>query len=72
MYFCENPTCRNNLELRYTDKGEFELHDYGACFKDEEVQASIEKLIKEQQVLIGPQPAKIYQFPNPIKTQKDR
>lgn len=64
MYFCENPLCPNNLELRYYDKGgRFEVFDYGAIFKNEEFQASVDKLLAEQMqyMLSGkPQPAQIF------------
>ena len=66
MYFCENPTCGNNLELRYLEKErKFELHDYGGLFAEPEFQTAVKNMIKEQKLLIKPvkKPAKIIEFP---------
>ena len=63
MYFCENPECSNNLELRYYDKGGFKLHDYGAVFKDAEFQENLGKLMEAQKASVFegmPEPAKVY------------
>lgn len=66
MYFCENPECSNNLELRYFDDRHFELHDYGALFKDQDFRVAITKMIEEQRLITVPvpaEPAKVFQFP---------
>jgi hypothetical protein len=62
----ENPNCSSNLELRYFDDRYFELHDYGALFKDKDFQTAITKMIEEQRLINVPapaEPAKVFQFP---------
>jgi len=67
MYFCENPSCGNNMELRYLDKEKkFELHDYGGLFTEPEFQTAVENMMEEQQLLVRPEPvapAEIIEFP---------